>query len=92
MAILIRHCETITQSVAPKNGHDFTLDEMQAFVGGHIEFVHLDDDMILCINEEGKLLELPPNRIATVYASPYLRDGDYIAGHAVLMTKTEAGD
>ena len=53
MAILIQHSATITQPIKPKNGHDFTLDEMQAFVGGHIEFVHLDDDMILCINEEG---------------------------------------
>lgn len=92
MAILIRHSATITQPIKPKNGHDFTLDEMQAFVGGRIEFVHLDNDMILCINEEGKLLELPPNLIATAYAMPYLREGDYIAGHAVLMTTTEAGD
>lgn len=78
--------------VTPNNGVAFDLDELQAFVGGYIEFVHLDDDLIMCINEDGKLKELPRNPLATAYAAPNLREGDFIAGPALVMTQTEAGD
>jgi hypothetical protein len=79
-------------NATPNNGVAFDLDELQAFVGGYIEFVFLDDGLILCINEEGKLKELPRNPQATAYAAPYLREGDYIAGPALLLTSEEAGD
>lgn len=38
------------------------LKALQAFVGGRIEVIHIDD-LDVIINEEGKLIELPPNRI-----------------------------
>jgi len=78
--------------ITPNNGATFDLDELQAFIGGYIEFVTLDDGLILCINEEGKLRGLPRNPLATAYVAPYLRDGDYIAGPAILLTRKESGD
>ena len=40
------------QSVQPANGTDFTLKEMQAIVGGDIEFVFLNETEIMVVNEE----------------------------------------
>ena len=55
---------------------DNTLEAMQKFVGGNIECLPLYDlgsEFTLVCNDEGKLLELPPNRM--------LWDGaDYLAG------------
>jgi hypothetical protein len=42
-----------------------TLEEMQKFVGGYIEVIMLPDYRQIVINEEGKLLNLPVNIIAT---------------------------
>jgi len=79
--------------VTPNNGATFDLDELQAFVGGYIEFVTLDEEgLFLCINEEGKLHGLPRNPLATAYVAPYLRDGDCIVGPALLLTRKESGD
>jgi hypothetical protein len=41
-----------------------TLEEMQQAVGGNIEFVRLGCVVMVC-NEEGQLLELPWNRLAS---------------------------
>ena len=57
-----------TIEVHPKNGVDFSLEELQGFVGGFIEIVRVDDDRIMVVNEEGKLNELPVNGIATYMA------------------------
>lgn len=54
---------------------DYTLANLQAIVGGHIECVRMDGFDII-INEEGKLLDLEPN--FGIY------DGfDYVAGTAI---------
>ena len=45
---------------------DYTLEAMQKFVGGNIECLPLCDlgaEFTLVCNDEGKLLELPPNRM-----------------------------
>ena len=42
-----------------------TLEEMQSVVGGMVEAVYLENGDVLIINENGKLLELPLNEIAT---------------------------
>jgi Domain of unknown function (DUF3846) len=52
------------------------LEAFQKIVGGYIECVSIGFDMIMVINEEGKLLELPPN-IDLGY--------DVIAGNAVIV-------
>lgn len=49
-----------TQS-APRLEHiPNELDSMQGIVGGYIEPICLDDDLILVCNEEGRLRDLPP--------------------------------
>lgn len=54
------------ETVEPANGTDFSLEELQAIVGGRIEICEtVFTDEILVINEEGKLLDLPINRRAT---------------------------
>ena len=39
-----------------------TLEGLQKAVGGYIETVYLEDDVVLVCNEEGKLIGLPGNR------------------------------
>lgn len=51
--------------IEPKNGTDFSLEELQTIVGGHIEIVQLGDERIMVVNEEGKLNRLPVNVKAT---------------------------
>lgn len=51
--------------VEPKNGTDFSLEELRGFVGGHIEIVNLHNGQIMVVNEEGKLLGSPVNALAT---------------------------
>lgn len=63
---------TMTET-APKDGVLYHLEELQAVVGGLIELVRLpgakpgDLDMLV-VNEEGLLLELPFNPIASLLA------------------------
>lgn len=41
---------------------DHTLEAMQELVGGYIEAIPLDDEVVIVCNEEGKLMGLQPNR------------------------------
>lgn len=50
---------------------DNTLKAKQKLVGGLIEVLDFEDDTLIICNEEGKILNLPPNT---------LFDMDYIAG------------
>lgn len=79
--------------VEPKNGKCFELAELQDFVGGDIEIVHLFDDpleRILIINESGKLEDLKMNHKATNLFTAYNEwVWDYIAGDALLCLSTE---
>lgn len=50
----------------PKNGKDFSLEEMQAIVGGYIEIVYLDNGKLMIVNEEGKINGLPLNDNASM--------------------------
>lgn len=55
---------------------DMELDELQALVGGNIQFMQLDPNTALYCNADGKLLGLPGNR--------RLDNGDIIAGTFVI--------
>lgn len=56
---------------------DGSLESMQKFVGGYIEMLPLEDELVLICNEEGKLNHLPFNRlILNEKGQPY----DVIAG------------
>lgn len=54
-AILIDICRKVRE-IEIEN----TLEALQARVGGDIEAVHLNDDLVAICNEDGKLEELPP--------------------------------
>lgn len=76
------------ETVEPKNGTDFQLEELQAVVGGHIECLPLyGTNEIMTVNEEGKLQGLPPNRNATQIIREQGYE-DWIAGD-VLVCKEE---
>ena len=51
---------------APKNGTDFTLEELQKAVGGFIEIIKISSTQIMVLNEEGKLRGLPVNYNASL--------------------------
>lgn len=71
-------------NVQPANGSDFSLQEVQAIVGGYVELVRLWDGRIMLINEEGKLEGLPLNAEATRLFLVE-RDGyDVIVGDALV--------
>ena len=93
MATLIRvngSRETVTPATTPA----FTLEEMHTFVGGYIEVLQFGDGSIMVLNEEGKLIGLPYNPLATLYAKARvdLLPGDYIAGDAVVVSQQEMGE
>lgn len=73
----------------PTNGKSYTLEEMQGIVGGYIEIINLDDDLIMVINEDGKY-NCKMNYEATSVANWYeaIHPMDYISGD-VLVTKSE---
>lgn len=92
MAQIIKTDGTITE-VQPKNGRDFTLEELQRIVKGYIEVVQLpySDGQIMIINEEGKLEGLPTNDAATQLAWRHggIDTRDYIVGDALLCDDKE---
>lgn len=53
--------------IQPINGSDFTLKELQKYVGGSIGIHRTTDGRRLVVHEEGKLINLPPNPIATSF-------------------------
>jgi hypothetical protein len=77
--------------VAPKNGTDFSLEELQTIVGGWIEIVNLRDGRLLCLDEEGKLKGKERNYVATdIYhqALP-LCCKDFIVGDVLLCNEDQ---
>jgi hypothetical protein len=67
--------------IKPSNGSDFTLEELQKFVGGYIEIVWLRDGRCMIVNEEGKLNDLKYNKIAT---DLYNKSDDHIVGNVLV--------
>lgn len=73
------------QSVQPANGTDFTLEEMQAIVGGDIELVFLNETEIMVVNEEGKINDLAYNSAATrILIENHPSVSDYIVGDVLV--------
>ena len=71
--------------VEPKNGSDFSIEELQGFVGGYIEVVDLRDGRFLVCNENGKLIGLYANVEATALLKQ-VNKYDYIVGDALVCT------
>ena len=60
------------------------LKSLQNAVGGYVQVVELEDDFTMWANEEGKLLNLPVNEIATViWEVRFGLDTDIICGDVV---------
>ena len=77
--------------VAPKNGTDFSLEELKTIVDGWIEIVNLRDGRLLCLDEEGKLKGKERNHVATdIYhqALPLCRK-DFIVGDVLLCNEDQ---
>lgn len=77
------------KTVRPHNSKEFTLEELQGFVGGYIELVSMkrgNGRGRMYVNEEGKLKGLAWNEEATKIAA--VGDyGDIIVGPAIIVRK-----
>lgn len=62
-----------------------SLEELQAAVGGYIEFVPTGNAGYMYCNEEGKLLGLPVNKAAT----SMIAFDDIVVGDVVVMEEGE---
>ena len=85
MAILLREDGT-SQNIVPKNGNDFKLKELYEMLNCElIEVVQTNSaGIIMIIDEEGKLKNLPIN----IEASRLSKIGDdYIVGNAVVCSE-----
>ena len=70
---------------SPKNGTNYTLEELKEIVGGYIEIVRLNKNEIMVVNEDGKLNNLPYNDNATVlYRANFRNTTDFIVGDALV--------
>ena len=77
------------KDVSPKNGTDFSLEELNGFVEGWIETLYLEDDGVMVINEEGKLEGLDINVNATAIFRKHYSHDDFIVGNALVCKTTE---
>lgn len=75
--------------IEPKNGSDFSLEELQEIVRGYIEILPLDDDEIIVLNEEGKCKNLAINAMATYRIQDAGYHGDYIVGDVLVCRSDE---
>lgn len=74
----IRHCSPAKET--------YSLEELQAIVGGHIEIIDLNS-RYLVINEDGKLLRLKYNILATNWYINAVGKSDFIVGDVLLCEK-----
>lgn len=80
------------KEVKPKVEKGFSLEELQSYVEGNIECVELPDGMVLVVNEEGKLKNLPVNRLATQEWEKYFGATDIIVGNALICNPNDFGE
>lgn len=73
--------------VEPENKKEFTLKELQGFVGGYIQIAETRDSRLIVLNEEGKLNKLPTNGIATAYYKYGKKD--VIVGDVIIINKDQ---
>ena len=78
-----------TTEVTPKNGTDFSLEELQTIVGGWIEIVNLRDGRLLCLDEEGKLKGKDFNTRATYILQAAMPTHDFVVGDVLVCDAEE---
>lgn len=74
------------QIVEPANKTDYKLDELRRIVGGNIEVIDLGK-RYLVVNEDGKIMRLPYNTMATNWMLVAIGGSDFIVGDALLCEK-----
>jgi hypothetical protein len=99
MQPLIIYPSNEIETVLPKNGKDFKLEEVNIIVEGPIEIVNLPKqyncdikkkkvDWIMIVNEEGKLEKLEINHIASImYNADPMNWYDAIVGTVLICPK-----
>ena len=87
MARLIKTDRTVTE-VFPKDGKEFTVDELMEYVGGFFECVRNRDNKVMFVNEYGKIEKLPYNELATDELHPMFF-GEMLVGDVLV---TEEGE
>ena len=66
-----------------------SLDSLQKFVGGWLEAIRVTDEMVIWINEEGKLENLDPNfMLCNGIHNPY----DNVVGNAIITGCDSEGE
>lgn len=88
MATIIKTDGTI-EHVCPKNGTDFLLEELNNIVNGSIEVIAITPGHYMIVNESGKLLALPHNRLASTIFSIYTDAEDSIVGDVLICPTSE---
>ena len=69
----------------PQNGTDYSLEELQAIVGGYIECLwSVDGKETMVLNEEGKLEGLDCNDKATEWFVENYGNHDYVVGDVLI--------
>ena len=83
MAMYIK-ADGTEKDVGPNEGDEFSLKELQGYVGGYIELVHLPSGKILVVNEDGLWKNLKQNMRASVLArQPIVGDCILIEGNQI---------
>ena len=82
------------EKVEPKNGKEWELEELQLLVGGYIEtFPTPFDDQVMVMHEEAKLQKHHKlNAKASHLVRDILMNDDYIAGDAVVVSRSSLGE
>jgi len=76
-----------TVDVEPKNGKDFSCEELQAFVGGFFEVVPVLGSKYLIVNENGRMMNLARNeRMSALMFGEIIGD---VVGDALLCDRCE---
>lgn len=78
-----------TKKVAPKNGTDYQLEELQEIVGGYIEMLYSPNEQCMVVNEEGWLNGLPVNDKATELCQEWGYGSNVVVGN-VLVTSVNS--
>lgn len=83
---VIMHEDGRITPIAPKNGTQYTLEELQGFVGGFIELVPMSKDRYAVVNEEGQFLGFDLNPGASMMLDCV------ILGPCVVVPRKAMGD
>ncbi len=86
MGDIIAKASGVMQTAEPANKTDYKLDELRRIVGGNIEIIDLGK-RCLVVNEDGMMMRLPYNTMATNWLLVATGSRDFIVGDALLCEK-----